>query len=477
MWFQHYLAVMLRLQEKFEEDGLWWLPDTPDRQVPGNFRFDQELGPTLSLAGLLRGLPESFKANRDERLLIHGVTRSGKRVTLLDCLNKSRQLQLPGICTEVYRAHIAAIGLNFKSSNEELFHRSQFHFDGLEQWLVSRPFEVRHDPAARQISVMAIAPAEELLVDLGDQQLMAGSIAGMKDTKETQATIYSQSTLISIPHELSSLEWHFENAAQLQSLATLTAGQHLPLTWIQVHGPEEEVGPGVRRVTTVDILAGMQHPTSARRVNDEPIVRWPEISTFSPDAVSRWFRMYEDLGSVIGIVLTLIAEERMFVNVRFLLAIQALEAFHRSVDATQLMNRTQHNELCEILIKAIPDGISREMRDKLKGTLQFTNEPSLRQRLRAILAGVAERYGSTPAGFSKTFVSSLVDTRNYETHHTSELKKKAFDNDGMYWASRRVLALLVILLIERLGVAPAEIIKRLERHQEFFQLWHRGGVL
>jgi hypothetical protein len=468
---------MLRLQDTFEEDGLWWLPATPEHQVPGNFRFDQELGPTISLGGLLRGLPESFNADRDERLLIHGVTRSGKLVTLLQCLNKSRQLQFPGICTEVYRAHIAAVGLHFQGADEELFHRSQFHFDGLEQWLGRRPLQTGRDPAARQISVTAIAPAEELLVELADQRLLAGAIAGTKDTKETQTTIYSQSTLTSVPHEPRSLDWHFHNAVQIESLATLTTGRHLPLTWIQLQGPMEELGPGVTRPTTVDIIASMQHPTSTRRATDEPIIRWQEISNLSPDSVSRWFRMDEDLGSVIGIVLTLIAEDRMFVNVRFLLAIQALEAFHRSVDAKPLMDSMHHARLCEALLKAIPEGTSREMRDKLKGTLQFTNEPSLRQRLRGILSGVAERYGDAPAGFSKTFISSLVDTRNYETHHTPELKKKALDNDGMYWASRRVLALLVVLLIEKLGIPPAEIMKGLQRHQEFLQLWHRGGVL
>lgn len=468
---------MLRLQDHFEEDGLWWLPETPEHQTPGNFRFDQELGPTVSLAGLLRGLPESFNAARDERLLIHGVTRSGKRITLLQCLNKSRQLQFPGISTEVYRARIAAVGLHFQSSDEELFDRSQFHFDGLEQWLGRRPLEMGSDPSARQISVTAIAPAEELLVELADQRVLAGAIAGTKDAKETQTTIYSQSTLASIPGELRSLDWHFHNAVQLTSLATLTTGRHLPLTWLQLRGPIEELGPGVSRPAGVDILASMQHPTSARRATDEPIVPWPELSVFSSDAVSRWIELYDDLASVIGIVLTLIAEERMFVNVRFLLAIQALEAFHRSVDATPLTSPQEHEKLCELLLKAIPNGTSREIRDKLKGTLQFTNEPSLRQRLRAILYGVAERYGSPPAGFSKTFISSLVDTRNYETHHTSALRKKALDNDGMYWASRRVLALLIVLLIEKLGVPPAEILKRLPRHQEFFQLWQEGGVL
>lgn len=441
-----------------------------------NFRFDQELGPTISLAGLLRGLPESFNADRDERLLIHGVTRSGKRVTLLECLNKSRQLQFPGICTEVYRPYMAAVGLHFQSSDEELFDRSQFHFDGLEQWLGRRPLEMGHDPATRRINVTAIAPAEELLVDLADQQVMAGAIAGTTDAKETQATIYSQSTLVCVPREPSTLEWHFHNAVQLQSLATLMTGHHLPLTWLQLQGPEAEIAPGVSRPTTVDILASMQHPTSARRATDQPIIRWPELASFSPDAVDRWIRMYDDLGSVIGIVLTLIAEERMFVNVRFLLAIQALEAFHRSTDPQLLIDPARHAELCETLQAAIPRGTPREMRDKLKSTLKFTNEPSLRQRLRAILAGIAERFDEAPAGFSKGFITSLVDTRNSETHHTPELKRKALDNNGMYWASRQILALLVVLLIERLGVPAAAILQHLGRHQEFFQLWRRGGI-
>ncbi|WP_396121563.1 hypothetical protein [Brevibacterium sp. p3-SID960] len=45
----------LNLDGTGEWAGLWWLPDTPDDQVPGVLRYVADGGLSLSLIGRVRG--------------------------------------------------------------------------------------------------------------------------------------------------------------------------------------------------------------------------------------------------------------------------------------------------------------------------------------------------------------------------------------------------------------------------------------
>lgn len=223
---------------------------------------------------------------------------------------------------------------------------------------------------------------------------------------------------------------------------------------------------------SVDVLASILYPTGERRSSDPPIFSGPELLAASPDAIVKWFEQYEELGSVLNLFSTVMADKNLFVNVRFLLAVQALEAFHRTTDPSPLMKAADHKSLQQALLKALPEGTSAAMKEKIRTTLQFTNEPSLRQRLRAIFDGIKNRYGAAPSGFPvQKFVGSVVDTRNYYTHYVEALASKALDGSGMYWAGRRLALLLTVLFLERIGVPSATIPEHLKRHQEFRQLW------
>src|SRR4051812_2289464 len=44
------------MRQPFDVQGVWWLPEIPDRKVPGWFSWDPEDGGTLRLAGSLQPL-------------------------------------------------------------------------------------------------------------------------------------------------------------------------------------------------------------------------------------------------------------------------------------------------------------------------------------------------------------------------------------------------------------------------------------
>jgi hypothetical protein len=46
--------------------------------------------------------------------------------------------------------------------------------------------------------------------------------------------------------------------------------------------------------------------------------------------------------------------------------------------------------------------------------------------------------------------------------------------EGMYWATRRVILLLTLLFLQRIGLSAADVKPLLERHREFAQLWAKA---
>ena len=221
------------------------------------------------------------------------------------------------------------------------------------------------------------------------------------------------------------------------------------------------------------VYARMIHDEVGERPRHErPVITGPELIRVNPQAVQRWFDDYELFSPrSLALFFTVSSERKMFTNIRLLLAIQALEVFHRRTSTETVMPAEGFGSFVKGLIQTIPDSAERPMRDKLEGLYRYANELSLRQRLKSIIADLTEAFGEAPAGFSNAFLNKLVDTRNYYTHFSPELRNLVLNGEGMYWASRRVILLLTLLFLQRLGVVAADITPLLERHREFFQLW------
>ena len=70
---------------------------------------------------------------------------------------------------------------------------------------------------------------------------------------------------------------------------------------------------------------------------------------------------------------TLTGQRQMFTNIRFILAIQALEVFHRRTTSDRIMPSCEFNKLRDQLVGSIPASANLKMKEKLRGTYNFVN--------------------------------------------------------------------------------------------------------
>ena len=471
------------LYDSFTERGLFWLPEKRDDEIAGTLTYDPEKRAVLELLGVFGELRDAFTracggTNRDEEAVIHGVTTKGKPVSLLHAHDTNRQFPMPGIPHETWSSNLLVIGAHITSADEEaIFTKSYFRFEDIETWLEHAPFTRTFDDAARSVTVVAETPREVAFAAHADFDVSSVGSLYSSDKPATHYTLDVTSQMAITAHEPQSLNWHLDRAARLQELASLCTGHYLPLTAFELRGPEEELSGGRTRAREVHFYALMIHGDSERPQSTKrrtPMVTGPELIRFAPDAVQSWFDQFDAFSPALRLFFTITGERQMFTNIRLLLAIQALEVFHRRTSGESVMAEDAFEAFFEAMVAAIPPGTSPAMHEKLQSLYRFANEPSLKQRLRSIVAALTEEFGERPGGFDGKFIRKLVDTRNYYTHFSEDLSRRTLDGEGMYWATRRVVLLLTLLFLQRLGLAAGDIKPLLKRHREFVQLWTRA---
>jgi ApeA N-terminal domain 1 len=451
-------------------EGRWWLPDTPENEETGTLSFDQVVGARLNVVGRLIPLVPGPLAQSEDRDVIHGFTTAGKEVTLLgNFVINSRFGSV--IATETWHVGMIALGAHFMSKGDALFERSWTRFDGIARWLAFDPFAETFEFGASGVELIVRKPESVVLGDVDGTQIYTGSSLKWGREDEERWTSSSEAMIAIHAEEPKSLDWHFSKSAKLRALAELLFGRPLHLTKLCVELPTDPVAEGWPHYAEVEIYAQIIGGDDVLPpVDRPPMLSAPELIAAAPDAFADWFGQYETLNAPLRLVSTVASDRRMFSNVRFLLAAQAVETFHRETCPLPIMPAKEHGKLVEALLGAIPENTPNTMRDKLKGTLNYSNEFNLRQRLRALIASARDgRVDAMPA-YGKSFIDAVVATRNYETHHGSK-PANLLTGLEMYWATRRLVVLLTVLFLRRLGLLSEDIDSLISRHREFNKLW------
>lgn len=470
------MAAPPDINDIFDLDGFWWIPDNPDLRVAGVLSFSQKDGPVLTLTGTFEPTKRAFGSEMMDRPVIHGLTKDSKAVSLFDALHTGRKGGLGEQAVhEVYKGHILAVGWHFDSDEEQMFTNSYVSFEDIEEWLDHRFFSFDRGDDNLNWALALNRPATRPLAEFDGISLSVGS-GFYTDGSSTSFTVTAGCHVKIAASEKRNIRWHLAAASKVQGLASLCTGRHLPLRMIFLDGPEVRYSTDFSRPSEVRLYYSLVHQSSQKvRQHDIPMLRVSDFPEPADEVYRKWFDCYEGLSSGIYLFLTALADRAMFINVRFSLAIQALEVFHRRSYSGTVMAEAEHAALQKVLIAAIPDGTPAAMRDKLSGLLSFSNEPSLGQRLRAMLKDLRAQLEEEPAGYDKVFVRRLVDTRNYYTHYSPDLVGKTLEGADMHYAIRRIVLLLIVLLLLRIGLPRESVRAAIDKHREFKQLWETAG--
>jgi len=457
------------MMEEFEYKGIWWLPDNPEKQISGTLTFTPSEGAVLDLIGSFEDIKDMNKMLEPEIIL--GTTSNGKNITLHKCFETKSSVSLPGFQISSFYANVIFIGAHFQKSEDIKFKNISVHYSHLDEWTNISGFDIQYLPE-REVAVKYKVP-ESIKASINDDyniHIIFRAEYPVRSTVQKEANI-KQITYIKIEASQEKiLEEYWKTMYQIQNFLSL--GVMSPVYPLTIEGTTE-VNKTIIESKTYYPPVKIVYRLGDVRIVSKTLLPFDMLFTFRDISdrfegfLKNWFGRAELLEPVYDLYFGTLYNPRMYLQHWFLSLVQAIESYHRRVMKNHELPEEEHNKrIAEILSMAPEKHV-----DWLKGELVYSNEPSLRSRLREIF----EKYSDIVKDFIEdkdAFIQKVVITRNYLTHYDSNLKEQAAKGKELYQVTQKLRISLEICLLTELGFSLEDIRNLFSRNRQYKRELH-----
>lgn len=440
---------MSQLNESFNIDGHWWIPNNPDQRIAGRLSFtpertELELFGSFILDNQRQGLFQN--AVRDANI-INGTDTSGNSVTLRNCALVERTDTLGGGSKSIYRSSLLLLGRIFNNPEEIQVRRISCYFNQLDSWVNVSGFNLEHTENETAIRYR-IPESIETTLDDGTRISIGFDVRFPTLTRPQNEMKIAQKAVMTITKtEAISIDDFFSIVNKLQNLLTLATGEiAYPLKLVASINPI--VPPQQIRENEFQIFYNSWEPTiKSRKLYDFDILfSLNDIRNRFGEILNNWFNITERLEPVYNLYFATSNNPRLYVLNQFLNLVQALETYHRRHPDMRRTIRPEeeHQQRVNEILGRVPEHM-----DFLNWRLQNSNEPTLEERLTELLTRMQPVIENSSIGQLEPRI--IVATRNYNTHFDERRREESLTGIELFNATRRLKVLLELYLLQDLG--------------------------
>ena len=430
----------------FPCQGHFWLPGSPDKSVFGTLTFTRREGANLSLA-------DSLSADKSEleHAIIVGQTAGGAYVTVLHAIRTEAPLvRLTATYPCSYHATFLIIGAAFDSEADMRFSFWQIRIPELRAWVRKNGFEGEASEVLSGLDCPAVqinyrTPPKQVLLSDADGLDLSLAFWPLLRTAPDVRTVRQDVCLEVRQAPGDTLEDYMKTATRFEHFLTLATGSLVRTGSIKavVRAEEADAMPII-----VDIL--YQPVRNAPRRNpqtDEFLFALPDISGLEQDCVRNWFAKADWLDPVCALYFGTLYNPSKYLDFNFLALVQAVEAYHRRASDETDRPSGEH----EARMQAVLDAAPPAHRDWLEQKLAYSNELSLRRRLKRLFAQSSNLLDDLIPD-RKATIGAICDNRNYLTHYDATLRGRAATDARLLLMVEVLKLLLQACLLRELGL-------------------------
>lgn len=468
----------MRIDEPIEKQGFFWPPEYTDPATPGTLRisrsgrvdldlFDRNTGDDTSDSGA-RLVPQHrpTEAELQIRPRIHGVV-GDQEVTLANCFIRPGKGNIGGGVANVsYGARKVFFGIWEEGDSDLAFTKVTLEIEGLHDWLQFNSLEDTTDysnNALPNTQQFTYSRPEDIVVHLDSETELT---FGLSTTHPivgkgiTQALFKQQSYVTITAPEPMAFQAFLDLATKLQNFLSLAIDQPLNLLSIQAQTPEfTRDGQEVR----IDVYAD-----TLELANQVGLIRWHRTLFSYPDVADRiesmlnaWMEHYQKAEPVFNLYFSVPADVYRNIEGEYLAVVQAVEGFHRRFLPTEpKMSKADLKRLKRDAADAVP----KEHRELIYTRLQHADEPSLRERIAAMIEPFAKHFGEEAE--RNDFARDVAKLRNDLSHQIGRPDESPDRLSHLLAMSNRLQALFQMHLLRLLGLDDDRIDDIAERHLE-----------
>jgi ApeA N-terminal domain 1 len=149
---------------------------------------------------------------------------------------------------------------------------------------------------------------------------------------------------------------------------------------------------------------------------------------------------------------------------KFLNIIQSVESYHRRRSNKRDLPEDKHKKRIEAIRAGSPQAYRKWLSDKLK----YSNELSLRQRLKDLLDDKNINQPVLPlVGRKSVFINRVVNARNFLTHYEPSGRRSAATGEELYYMAQILSFLVQACFLHELGILPQQSLDLFRRNATY----------
>lgn len=443
--------------------GLWGFPGAIDR-LAGTLETYPDQMAKLTLAGSLRS---TMDFNSEERYpVIHGLTPEGKLITLLDSVEVQYTASLMhGYPTQQLGTQLVFVGGLFSSPDYVLVGEAYVETSRLGDWLgdVGLRSRVGNPDNPEEVAIY-LERVSLPAVTIGDAVFSFGRGWGTSGIGNQlgQLTV-SPAVNIAFAHPVRLRDVLDRWVAPLVNFLTLATGVPCALERIQIRSDKAETHNPTDRVDVLVPMKQTPDPKPGRRlIPPDMLFSRQQIGEDLESVMRGWYRASDELQDVAGRYFGT-RYGQTYVDTRFIALAQAVEILHRRQHPGGVVSKEESRRRVSEIVASAPEAFQAWLR----GKLEWSNEPTLRERLSDLLAAMPAVVAPI-ADDRAAFINLVTDTRNHMTHSDPRLKTKAAAGADLYWLNERLGVVIQAGLLMAVGLTQ-ERVAELFRQNTLYQ--------
>lgn len=328
------------------------------------------------------------------------------------------------------------------------FGQLDVHYSNLNEWVNIYGF--KHQPPSDNKREITVSYAMPKPVEVSIDKFKLSIVFEAKRSFKAEEVAIKQKTYIRITYpEEKPLEECLRAIYHVGNFLTFAVGE--PVYPLSIEGKTEvskQKYDDKEFYLPVEIFQiSLYLPKQPKRIGSyNMFLPFENISDVFEDVIKAWFEKIEQLEPVYDLYFGTLYNPRMYLQHQFLNLTQAVEAYHRRTMKNYELPEEEHAKRLEEIIKTAPS----EHKEWLNNKLAYSNEPTLRKRLKEIfeMLGISSKEIFSDENH---FISKVVDTRNYLTHYDEKLKEKAARGKELFDLAKKLEKLLKMCILRELG--------------------------
>lgn len=409
--------------DSIEHKGYFFLPENPDHMLAGTLKCSQDDGIELDLFGYF----DKFQnTSSKETNLILGTTANGKRMTLLNCYQKSGSMNFPGFPQSKISAIYLFFGHHFNSIDEIKFDSCSIEYEGLNHWLYISGFDKPNYDKGRKEYLVKYNTPQNIgfsFLENWDAEIVFDFFAPSDYfIPIDKVNLEQRPALKLVPQVKSSFQNFLNVTSAFTSFLSVNYYSYALAKSIFFYENIEKTDDtdDDKREVQLYYKTGIDVEKHKKHVRKQDyLFQYINYEFHFPEIIKEWFVLHGQIEVTINILTECFMDRSKPTELHFISLTQGIENMHKRVFIKSKLDFLER-------LNGIVDYLPTKVKDAL-----LANESDFTKRIR--------------------------DNRNYYTHYSDNYKLRAVPLGELFLLSEKLKVILMVAILKKISFSDEQI--------------------